>query len=270
MSRRFRWVECQFRALALCPPNQHLLEKLLSSLPESLDDTYVRMLRNITPNLIEYAQSMLNILCCAVRPLSDQELLDALAVKVGKKFLYDPARRFNNLDALEAICPGFIEVVTDFDTRNVTVRIAHFSVQEFLEAERILRYQDIASFHIKRSQGHTHMAAICLALLLVGSAGSGAAAQASPALEYYGRYWPEHLVQCDARAKIENEGRAVPHPTTGTPSRVSPHRRSQCLAAGRKSYSLALSNCPTLAKHLMLSGDAVHASQTACQMYGLG
>lgn len=215
MSRRFRWVECQFRALALCPPNQHLLEKLLSSLPESLDDTYVRMLRNITPNLIEYAQSMLNILCCAVRPLSDQELLDALAVKVGKKFLYDPARRFNNLDALEAICPGFIEVVTDFDTRNVTVRIAHFSVQEFLEAERILRYQDIASFHIKRSQGHTHMAAICLALLLVGSAGPGAAAQASPALDYCARYWPEHLVQCDARAKIEHEAVPLFQSTTG-------------------------------------------------------
>jgi ankyrin repeat domain-containing protein 50 len=204
---RFRWVECQFRALALCPPNQHLLEKLLSSLPESLDDTYVRMLRNIEPNLVEYAQSMLNILCCAVRPLSDEELLDALAVKVDKNFLYDPTRRFNNLDALEAICPGFIEVVTDFDTRDVTVRIAHFSVQEFLEAERILRYQDIACFHIQRPQGHTHMAAICLALLL--------ATQASPALEYYARYWPEHLVQCDARAKIENEAVPLFQSTTG-------------------------------------------------------
>ncbi|KAF7533080.1 hypothetical protein G7054_g7395 [Neopestalotiopsis clavispora] len=203
----FRWVECQFRALALCPPNQHLLEKLLSSLPESLDDTYVRMLRNIAPNLIEYAQSMLNILCCAVRPLSDKELLDALAVKVGKNYLYDPTRRFNNLDALEAICPGFIEVVTDFDTRNVTVRIAHFSVQEFLEAERILGYQEIASFHIKRPQGHTHMAAICLALLL--------AARASPALEYCARYWPEHLVQCNARAQIENEAVPLFQSTTG-------------------------------------------------------
>ncbi|CAJ2500801.1 Uu.00g036540.m01.CDS01 [Anthostomella pinea] len=146
----FRWVECQLKALAACPANQHLLHQLLQSLPQSLDDTYARMLRNIAPELREYAQQMLNILCCAIRPLTDLELIDALAVELGDQPRFDITRRFEDVHDLEAICPGFIEASMDLGMQT-TVRIAHFSVQEYLEfAGRFDKYL------VKLHKGLTH------------------------------------------------------------------------------------------------------------------
>ncbi|ETS80402.1 hypothetical protein PFICI_07931 [Pestalotiopsis fici W106-1] len=207
----FRWVECQFRSLARCPPNQQLLEQLLHSLPKSLDDTYARMLENIAPDLVDYAKQMLTILCCAIRPLSDTELLDALAVRIDSDcshdYSYDATRRFNDISALEEICPGFMEVDTDFNTRDVTIRLAHFSVREFLEAKRILQYEAIALFHVQRQIGHTHMAGICLASLLYPQQKDNKAlskvTEESALLRYAARHWPEHFTQCGSKSIIE-------------------------------------------------------------------
>ncbi|KAH8204346.1 hypothetical protein TruAng_001509 [Truncatella angustata] len=205
----FRWVECQFRSLARCPPNQQLLEKLLHSLPESLDETYARMLSNIAPELVEYAQQMFSILCCAARPLLGTELLEALAVNPSDGYKYEVTRKFDNLSALEEICPGFIEVDTGYITQIVTVRITHFSVQEFLEAERILRYQSISLFHIRKPQGHTLMAGLCLALLLrpypTECDTSEKVAEVDPMLAYAAQCWPDHLKQCHSKAYIESQ-----------------------------------------------------------------
>ncbi|KAH7124373.1 hypothetical protein EDB81DRAFT_220297 [Dactylonectria macrodidyma] len=76
----FRWVECQFKALASCPQSEDLLDQLLKSLPQTLDETYERMLSNIPSSSKDYARQMLTLLCCAKRPLSVAELIDGIAV----------------------------------------------------------------------------------------------------------------------------------------------------------------------------------------------
>lgn len=86
----FRWVECQLRALTRCPPSEDLFDRLLSSLPEGLDETYKRMLLNIAPNVKDYAQRMLTFLCCAKRPPTASELIDAMATDSGDKPSFDP------------------------------------------------------------------------------------------------------------------------------------------------------------------------------------
>ncbi|KAF9780665.1 hypothetical protein IL306_000013 [Fusarium sp. DS 682] len=49
----FRWVECQFKALANCPQSEDLLERLLDSLPQTLDETYERTrFRSTTPTTL--------------------------------------------------------------------------------------------------------------------------------------------------------------------------------------------------------------------------
>ncbi|KAF6809670.1 hypothetical protein CPLU01_15462 [Colletotrichum plurivorum] len=110
----FRWVECQFIELVRCPPSDFLIQKQLDSLPETLDDTYARMLKNIPSVAKEHAQQMFAIICCATSPLTVPELIDALAVDAieplakGAKPRFDKARRLEDADALRQVCPGLL------------------------------------------------------------------------------------------------------------------------------------------------------------------
>lgn len=54
MSLRFRWVDCQLTALEKCLTVK-MLKAALETLPRSLDDTYARILENISPDLTEIA-----------------------------------------------------------------------------------------------------------------------------------------------------------------------------------------------------------------------
>ncbi|RMZ88772.1 hypothetical protein DV736_g3997, partial [Chaetothyriales sp. CBS 134916] len=68
------------------------LEKCLRSLPQSLDETYERMLCGIESQ--EEAQRILSLLCYASRPLSVDEVTEALAVDIDDLECYDPSSRF--------------------------------------------------------------------------------------------------------------------------------------------------------------------------------
>ncbi|KAK6860857.1 hypothetical protein PG995_004493 [Apiospora arundinis] len=205
----FRWVECQFTALSACAVNQHLLNQLLQSLPRSLDETYARMLKNIEPEMREYARRMLKILCCAIRPLTDLELIDALAVKLDKNPRFDVERRFQDLNDLQLICPGFIEIDLDLDKRGKTVRIAHFSVQEYLEGERILEREDVSIFHVRKQDAHINMAAVCLALLLKPQGkelqDTESIEKDYPLAKYAAHYWPQHIASRTLRRSTEKQ-----------------------------------------------------------------
>ncbi|KAK4250674.1 hypothetical protein C7999DRAFT_38283 [Corynascus novoguineensis] len=198
----FRWVECQFRALASCPRSEDLLEQLLQSLPATLDETYRRMLLNIPPASAPYAHQILSLLCCSERPLKVAELLDAVAVELGGQsqvFKYNPKRRLEDEQAILEVCPGFTELSVDPRTGETTVRIAHFSVQEYLESER-LRKEDVKAFSIERTKAHTKMAHICLTFLL------------DPKLAFsvekypfvsYAAHWPHHFRGSSAVESVE-------------------------------------------------------------------
>ena len=54
----FRWVDCQLQTLRRCPSLAEV-RKALKDFPETLDETYERMLRNIRPNLRDYAVRLL-------------------------------------------------------------------------------------------------------------------------------------------------------------------------------------------------------------------
>ncbi|KAK7937486.1 uncharacterized protein PG986_014354 [Apiospora aurea] len=205
----FRWVECQFTALAACAANQDLLNQLLQSLPRSLDETYARMLKNIEPEMREYARQMLSVLCCAMRPLTDLELIDALAVELGDNPRFNVERKFQDLTDLQLICPGFIEIDMDLDKREKTVRIAHFSVQEYLEDERILESQDVSLFHVRKQDAHIDMATVCLTLLLEPQGkevqDTASIEKTYPLVKYAARYWPQHIASRTLRSRTERK-----------------------------------------------------------------
>ncbi|KAI3543629.1 vegetative incompatibility protein HET-E-1 [Colletotrichum abscissum] len=160
----FRWVECQFKALAMCPRSKQALDRRLQSLPPTLDETYKRMLENVPDK--DYAKQMLTILCCASRPLTVPELINALAIEIGATSFLNSDRQLPDADSLQEICPGFTEVALDLDTETVIIRIAHFSVQEYLESSRILSPEGYASFSIPKRCGNLLLASMCLTLLL--------------------------------------------------------------------------------------------------------
>ncbi|MBE3046638.1 ankyrin repeat domain-containing protein, partial [Candidatus Bathyarchaeota archaeon] len=182
---------------------EDLLEQLLQSLPETLDETYKQMLLNIPSASAPYARQMLTLLCCSKRPLSVSELVDAVAVELGQTPRYNPKRRLEDVNAIQEVCPGFTELSVDTFTKEPTIRIAHFSVQEYLESGRLQENDDIKAFsiemtnaHIKafsieRTNAHAQMAHICLTFLLDPKLAFSV--EQYPFIAYAAKCWPHHF-----------------------------------------------------------------------------
>ncbi|KAH9975095.1 hypothetical protein BGW80DRAFT_1251273 [Lactifluus volemus] len=88
----FRWVACQLEMLRKCFPAS--LRDALHKLPETLDETYGRILLGIEPGNgnREYAHRLLQCVAVAVRPLRVEELAEVLAIQfeAGKPPEYHP------------------------------------------------------------------------------------------------------------------------------------------------------------------------------------
>jgi hypothetical protein len=186
---RFRWVECQFKVLASCASKRQLNTSLVS-LPQGLDETYKRMLLNIDELSVQDARRILTLLCCAKRPLTVSELIDANAVELGDNPRLNPEGRLLGEDEIRAVCPGLVEVDTRPDDETI-VRIAHFSVQEYLESERILQ-QNTAIFSVRRPEAHAEIASICLTYLLEPALSRDSIAE-YPLASYAAVTWHEHF-----------------------------------------------------------------------------
>ena len=121
------------------------------------------MLCKIGPRSIEYARRMLTLLCFASRPLTLPELIDGIAVSTTEPTGLDKERRLEDYNDINDICPGFTSLSVAAD-EVPTVQIAHFSVQEYLESDRIP--QKAMIFGLNSVRAHAEIAQICLIYLL--------------------------------------------------------------------------------------------------------
>ena len=187
-----------------CPCSEDHLDRLLNSLPKSLDETYQRMLCNIDYELVKDARRILTLLCFAVRPLRVQELIDGVAVEINDPPGLNYKRRLENSSDFHTICPGLIDIncrtsqatETDREDSTLTVQIEHFSVQEYLESERIL-HQKAAIFSLTSFTAHLEIAQICLVYLLEPGFSSlqlvdRGFLERYPLAEFSARYWSQH------------------------------------------------------------------------------
>src|SRR5882762_10398256 len=78
LSNRFRFVSCQLEVLRDCLPLS--VRRTLDELPESLDETYERILKEIKKPNRDHARRLLQCLVVAIRPLRMEELAEVLAV----------------------------------------------------------------------------------------------------------------------------------------------------------------------------------------------
>src|SRR6266403_5668985 len=167
---RFRWVFCQLEALRQClaPRVRHILEEL----PETLDETYERMLININKANWDHAHRLLQCLTIAVRPLHVAELAEVLAVDFGTATgertsrLNTDWRWEDHQEAVLSACSSLVTIVNDDDSSQV-VQFSHFSVKEFLTSSRIADLSaDVLRFHILLGPAHTILVKACLGVLL--------------------------------------------------------------------------------------------------------
>jgi ankyrin repeat protein len=169
MPHRFRWVFCQLEALRYCfPPSvRHMLEEL----PETLDETYERILRDINKANRGHAHRLLQCLTVAIRPLRVAELAEILAVDFGTAAcggtskLNTDWRWADQQQAVLSTCSSLISIV-DEDGSQV-VQFSHFSVKEFLTSSRLASSSaNVSRFHILLEPAHTILAKACLSVLL--------------------------------------------------------------------------------------------------------
>jgi hypothetical protein len=79
---------CQLDALARCR-NRAMLRKLLATLPQTLDQTYDRILTAISKEDCEYVMRILQWLTFFARPLSVKEVAEVVAIDVARDPAFD-------------------------------------------------------------------------------------------------------------------------------------------------------------------------------------
>ncbi|KAH9029613.1 ankyrin repeat-containing domain protein [Lactarius pseudohatsudake] len=188
----FRWVFCQLETLRHCfPPN---LRRFLNELPETLDETYKRILKGINKTQKDDARRLLQCLAIAVRPLRVEELAELLAFDFqasssgGVPKLKDDWRWNDQEEAVLSTCSSLIAVVPSGGSR--VVQFSHFSVKEYLTSSRLAESQgDVSRFHVDLEPAHTILAQACLGTLLRLDEHD---AKGFPLVKYAARHWVDH------------------------------------------------------------------------------
>ena len=126
--RRFRWAELQIIELETCH-NKQQIYKALSSIPQTLEDTYRKVLNSIQDRNLPLAREILMTICLAPVLLD----LNTVAAIVGLDFP----------ESVIEICTT--SLVSEFDNK---VQVAHFSVQEFLVVPQEDGQQHICQFSV--------------------------------------------------------------------------------------------------------------------------
>jgi len=191
-------VFCQLELLRQCFPTsvRHILEEL----PDTLDDTYERILREIRRPNQGHAHRLLQCLVIAARPLLVEELAEVLAFdfKVEGMPKLNPGWRWEDQkEAVMSACSSLVIIVNDGDSR--VVQFSHFSVKEFLTANRLAEpIRDVSCFHIQLEAAHTILAQACLGVLLrLDDDVDRDSIKSYPLARYAAQYWPTH-------ARVEN------------------------------------------------------------------
>ena len=186
---------CQLDVLRHCFPPY--IRRALSELPESMDETFVRILREIKMEARGPAYRLLQCISVAVRPLRVEELAEILAVDFDGAevpWLVGGRRWEQPEEAVQTICSNLVMVVDTGHSR--VIQFSHFSVEDFLTSDRLASHHfgDISQFYIAHEAAHTTLTQACLATLLQldGSSSNDQVECNFPLAGYASQHWVEH------------------------------------------------------------------------------
>ncbi|KAI9871309.1 MAG: hypothetical protein M1830_003043, partial [Pleopsidium flavum] len=198
----FRWVACQIDALSKCS-RLNALQRALRSLPKTLDETYTRILAKINENDCQDALNVLQWLSFSIRPVRLDEVAEALSIdwEAPDSPSFTTSLRLLDIQDVLVMCSSLVttsRVVLKNQDHSLSreiqeIRLAHFSVKEFLISERI-RNSSVSMFALVDQSAHAFIAQCCIVYLLqfevlleeymLGQ---------SPLAHYAARYWIDHV-----------------------------------------------------------------------------
>jgi hypothetical protein len=189
-------VFCQLETLRHCLPPS--VRRILDELPESLDETYERIIKEIKKPNRDHALRILQCLVVAIRPLRVEELAEVLAVdfddaeempKLNTNWRWDDQEQ-----ALLSSCSSLIAIVESDETR--IVQFSHFSVKEFLTSTRLTTSSGgVSHYHVALEPAHIILAQACMSVLLRpdGRVEQHDVTNDSPLAGYAAKHWVAHV-----------------------------------------------------------------------------
>ena len=185
------------------------MQRILKELPESLDETYERILKEIRKANQGHAYRLMQCLVAAVRPLHVEELAEVLAVDYdsGGTPMLNPGWRWSDQqEAVLSACSSLVTIVKDGDSDSRIVQFSHFSVKEFLLSNRLAEStKDVSRYHIQLEPAHTILAQACLGVLLrLDDNVDRNSIKGFPLARYAAQYWVKHAQFENVSSRIEN------------------------------------------------------------------
>jgi len=183
---------------------------ILDELPETLDETYERVLKNINKSNQKHAIRLLHCLIVAIRLLRVEELAEVLAVDFdaaqqgGIPKLNPNWRWADQHQAVLSTCSSLIAIV-DYGNYQV-VQFSHFSVKEYLTSDRLANASgNISRYYILPEPAHTILAQACLGVLLrLDDHVNDDNAKDMPLANYAARHWVGHAQFKGVSSRIQD------------------------------------------------------------------
>jgi len=192
---RFRWAYCQLETLSQCP--LRYISRTLEELPETLDETYERILQGIPKKMQTDAHRIFQWIMVSSRPLRVEEVAEVFAINFDEEVSgipkYEPSWRDQNAEkAVLSACSTLVTIVKD-RRRGKMVQFSHFSVKEYLTSDRIANAEHLSHFHIHPKPAHTLLAKSCLSVLFgLDYNMDEDKIQTFPLAMYAAMYWVDH------------------------------------------------------------------------------
>src|SRR5216684_2495471 len=183
---------------------------MLEDLPVDLDETYERILREVRKPNQRHAHRLLQCLVVAARPLQVEELAEVLAFDFSGEGMpkLNPSWRWEDQEeAVMSACSSLVTIVKDKESDSRVVQFSHFSVKEFLTADRLVEpMRDVSRYHIRLEAAHTILAQACLGVLLrLDDRIHRDNIKDFPLVRYAAQYWPTHARAENVSSRIKNE-----------------------------------------------------------------
>jgi ankyrin repeat protein len=190
---RFHWVIRQMDILPGSLPAT--VVRVVEGLPDTLDETYARILLRVAEENWEHTYHVFHALMVATRPLTMEELCLVLAID----FIADVTPKYEEIwrsdepeDNLITVCSTLLSFI-DVDGSRLA-QLSHYSVMEFLTSERILKLETkVARYRMYEEPAHVTIAQMCLAVLLHLDEGTDKyAVKEIPMIHYAAENWVYH------------------------------------------------------------------------------
>ena len=188
-----------------------MLRQQLKTLPATLPQTYERVLLNIDKSYSRYALKILQWLTYSKYPLSLSELAEVVAIDEDEDPRFNPERRFPEPEDILLMCSSLVTTTEEEDFiwrgvstyprmgRVVKVKLAHFSVKEYLVSTQIMD-GSARKYSIQEVDANVCIARDCLSYMLYFTKESPKPAMREirkdrweyPLISYAASEWTEH------------------------------------------------------------------------------